>query len=139
MQMQTRAVPRRLRQPAFWAAAAPLLCAVHCAAAPLAVLALPAFAASESVERGFMGVSALLAAAFLASGIRQHGRWIVAAPVAAGAALWLAAELPGSPLPHSLTNAFGGLLLASGMLWNATLRHRAACRGCGCPAHAHGD
>lgn len=134
--MRSAPVSSRVRQPAFWAAAAPLLCAVHCAAAPVLVAVLPSLGVSEGVERVLMALSAALAAGFAISGIRSHGRAVVLLPLAAGLLLWVTGSLDLLPvLPEAVAHAAGGALMAAGMLWNANLRHRAACRGCGCPAH----
>ena len=119
-----------------WAAAVPLLCAVHCIAAPVLVLAAPALALDGGVEAAAQGFSAALAALAAWSGIRAHRRWTVLAPMTAGLALWTTpAAIGWAGLAESAAHAAGGVLLAAGMVWSARLRHRAACASCGCPAH----
>jgi hypothetical protein len=119
-----------------WAAALPLLCAAHCVASPLLVLAAPALALSEGSEAAVKLASAALAAGLVWSGVRAHGRLAVALPVLAGAAVWAAAAALGADgAAERLWTAAGAVLLAAGMSWNAQLRHRATCRACGCAAH----
>lgn len=120
---------------ALFAAAAPLLCAVHCAAAPLVALALPSLGVHGPLEGAFKLASGLIAVLFVAGGVRAHGRRVVALPVAAGLALWVAGGLAGTLAAETVASVAGGLLLAAGLWWNASLRHRAACHHCGCPAH----
>lgn len=114
-----------------WAGAVPLLCAAHCAASPLLVLAAPALALSEAGEAWVKAVSALVAAAVVGVGVRAHRRASVLVPVAAGIALWAAVvALDAHGAAGRLAAAAGGVLLAGGMFWNAHLRHRATCRAC---------
>ncbi|HEX2191266.1 MAG TPA: MerC domain-containing protein [Longimicrobiaceae bacterium] len=125
-----------LRRPALWSAALPLACAAHCVAMPLAALFVPVLGHSTGVETGILLVTAVLAAAALRSGVRAHGRRAVWLPVAVGFAIW-SASLAGwtQPLPEPATTVLGSLLVAAGMVRSARLRHEAACRSCGCPAH----
>lgn len=114
-----------------WAGAVPLLCAAHCAASPLLVLAAPALALSEAGEAWVKAASLLMAALVTAAAVRAHRRPAAALPVAAGALVWavvLAADAHGTG--GRLATAAGGVLLAGGMFWNAHLRHRATCRTC---------
>lgn len=119
-----------------WAAALPLLCAAHCVASPLLVLAVPALGWGHEAEPIVQAASALLAAGTAWSGIRQHNRPVVLLPMLAGVALWvIAALLDLHGVAEAVTGVAGGLLLAGGMLWSGRLRHDAACHHCGCPAH----
>ncbi|HEY0017502.1 MAG TPA: MerC family mercury resistance protein [Longimicrobium sp.] len=117
-------------------AAAPLLCAAHCIAAPLAVALVPALAAAEAHERAAMGASLVLALLAVLAGVRVHRRAGPLAVVGAGALLW-GATLALPRLPEAGAAIAASLLMAAGTLWSARLRHRATCAGCGCPA-AHG-
>ena len=120
-----------------WAAAVPLLCAVHCVASPVLVMAAPALAPGRGGEAVVQAASAVLAALMAWSGIRAHGRRAVLAPMVAGLALWGAPAMTGwTGAAETLAHAAGGVLLAGGMIWSARLRHDAACHHCGCPAHA---
>jgi hypothetical protein len=120
-----------------WAAAVPLLCAVHCLASPVLVMAAPALALGHRGEAVVQATSAVLAAMMAWSGIRAHGRRAVLAPMLAGLVLWSAPALAGwTGAAETLAHAAGGVLLAGGMIWSARLRHTAACHHCGCPAHA---
>jgi hypothetical protein len=119
-----------------WAAAVPLLCAVHCIASPVLVMAAPALALGHGGEAVVQAASAVLAALMAWSGIRAHGRLAVLAPMLAGLVLWGAPALVGwTSVAETAAHAAGGLLLAGGMIWSARLRHRAACHHCACPAH----
>jgi MerC mercury resistance protein len=120
-----------------WAAAVPLLCAVHCLASPVLVMAAPAMALGRGGEAVVQAASAVLAVLMGWSGIRAHGRRAVLAPMGVGVALWVAPALAGwTGAAETVAHAAGGVLLAGGMIWSARLRHRAACNHCGCPAHA---
>lgn len=119
-----------------WAAVLPLLCAAHCLATPLLVLAVPALGLGHQAEPLVHAASALLAGAAAWSGIRTHGRHAVLLPMLAGAALWMVSALLGlHGAAEAVMGVTGGLLLAGGMLWSGRLRHDAACHHCGCPAH----
>ncbi|HEU0016115.1 MAG TPA: MerC domain-containing protein [Longimicrobium sp.] len=127
-------VPLRLT----WAASVPLLCAVHCVATPLLVLFSPALALSTGAELAVQATAVLLAAVIAPLGLRAHGRWEVLLPMLLGAGLWAIARGTEPAAAWEITLDVGGaLLLAGGMVWNARLRHRAACHSCGCPAHGH--
>lgn len=121
-----------------WAAAVPLLCAVHCLASPVLVMAAPALALGHGAEALVQAVSAVLAGLMAWSGTRAHGRRAVLAPIVAGVVLWAAPALVGwTGMMETAAHAAGGILLAGGMIWSARLRHDAACHHCGCPAHEH--
>lgn len=128
-------VPRALRRMEAWAAAAPLLCAVHCMAAPLVLALAPRFAPGEAAERAVLAGSILLAATAAALGRRVHGRWAPLLVVLAGALLWLAGLV--ARLPEEPATIGASVLLAAGTLWSARLRHNATCPRCGCHAHPH--
>ncbi|HEX8317170.1 MerC domain-containing protein [Longimicrobium sp.] len=130
--------PARARTaPAFgWAAALPLLCSVHCVAAPLLTVVAPAFAIAPATEHAVQFASAVLAVIMAWSGLRAHRRTIVLAPMALGMGVWAVAETVGvGGAAEQAAHVAGGLLLAAGMLWNGHLRHHASCHHCGCPAH----
>lgn len=119
-----------------WAAALPLLCAAHCVASPLLVLAVPALGLGHEAEPLVQGASALLAAGAAWSGIRTHRRVAVLLPMLGGVLLWMvSAGLGLHGAAEAVTGVAGGLLLAGGMLWSGRLRHDASCNHCGCPAH----
>ncbi|HEX5872009.1 MAG TPA: MerC family mercury resistance protein [Longimicrobium sp.] len=121
-----------------WAAAVPLLCAVHGLASPVLVMAAPALALGHGVEALVQAVSAALAGLMAWSGIRAHGRRAVLVPIVAGVVLWAAPGLVGwTGMMETAAHAAGGILLAGGMIWSARLRHDAACHHCGCPVHEH--
>lgn len=118
-----------------WAAAAPVLCAAHCLAAPLLIAAAPALAPGEAYERAFMAAAVALAACAVLLGFRAHRRLAPLLLVAAGALLWMS-PLVIQDVPEIAATAAASLLMAGGTVWSARLRHREACGGCGCLAHA---
>jgi hypothetical protein len=115
---------------------APLACAAHCIATPLAMAFLPGLA-PHGAEWPFFVVGALLALGAALSALRLHRRRTVAAAVLAAIGAW-AASLAGlfAPLPEELTTVAACVALAAAVHHGARLRHRAACAGCGCPGHA---
>ena len=128
----------RASRGAWLAAAAPLACAVHCIAAPLVVLVLPAAGVHGPVETAVKLASAALALSFGWSGVRAHRRPAVLVPVMLGLALWVASSHAVGLLPETIGSALGGVMMAAGLGWSASLRHRAVCGACACPAHPHG-
>jgi hypothetical protein len=130
-------VPRSLRRMEAWAAAAPLLCAAHCMAAPLVLALAPRLAPGEAAERAVLAGSILLAGAAAALGRRVHRRRAPLLVVLAGALLWLAGL--AALLPEEPATIGASLLLAVGTLWSARLRHTATCHRCGCGAHSHAE
>ncbi len=72
-----------------------MICAVHCMALPLLLAILPAiglgFLLNESLEKGFVIVSVLVAGLSLLWGIRLHGRWRAIPVYVLGATLLLLA------------------------------------------------
>lgn len=134
--MSTTSAPARPASAFRWAAALPLLCSVHCIAAPMLAVAAPALAIAPAAEHAIQFVSALLAMAMAWSGLRAHGRPLVLVPMALGMGVWAVAETVGvEGAAEQAAHVAGGVLLAAGMLWNGHLRHQALCHHCGCPAH----
>lgn len=127
------AQPRQLS--VIWSAIAPLLCAIHCAAAPLLVVAAPGFARIAKLEWPMMGMALALGGWALARGYGVHhrpGPWRV---FGLGLVLWVASLLGWlEPLPEEVTTVVGSLVVAASLFWNARLVHRSSCRTCGCPA-----
>jgi hypothetical protein len=98
----------KLRDPHAWAIAAPLLCAVHCAATPLFVLFLPALALTHGQEAVLLGLSAVVALMALVPGIRVHGRPEVFIPLALGVFVWGAALAHWlHPIPEPVASSAG--------------------------------
>jgi MerC mercury resistance protein len=121
-----------------WATAAPLVCAVHCVAAPLLVAVAPRLTLTEAHERGLVAGSLVVAAATLSLGVRVHRRRAVWLPVTAGTVLWLLSRfLP--PSAEGPVTVAASLLMAGGTFWSARLRHLATCRRCGCIASLPAD
>lgn len=129
--------PHLLGRAETWAAAAPLLCAAHCIAAPLLVALAPRLALAEAHERTLMGAALVLAAFTTLLGVRVHRRASPLLLVFAGALLWLGAS--AVPVPEEAATVAASLLMAGGTLWSARLRHLVSCPRCACPASAAGD
>lgn len=114
-----------------WASAA---CAVHCAGSPALVLVLPAAAFGEVIEQGLLVALLVLAVVMLVHGVRRHGNWRPALPVAAALALWVSA-LGGvaEGMLHAGVIGAGGMFSFWGLRWNRQLVEACSCEsGCGC-------
>jgi MerC mercury resistance protein len=111
-----------------WATALPAACAVHCALTPLAVLALPFVAISTKAEAVLLGLAVVLASVSLSATWHSHGRVSVFGLAALGALIW-GLSLGGlfEPLPETLTDGIGGMVLAAALFWNGRLRHESVC------------
>ena len=112
------------------AAYAAALCGLHCALTPVLVLATPALALSEGVERAVWVGTAFLGAVTLAAGPARRNAALVLTFVG-GAVLW-AASLAGwlAPLPETLTSTAGSLTLAGALVQSARLCQAGACSVC---------
>jgi hypothetical protein len=131
---ETRSARRSGGWRATLPAAFPVLCAVHCLAAPLVVVFAPALAPNRQVESVLLLLSVGLSIVLLRWGVRAHGRRIVWLPAMTGLAVWAGAHVLLRGGAELAGEVVGALLLASGLLWNAWLSHRAGCSGCGAPA-----
>ena len=112
------------------AACAALWCGVHCAVTPLLVLAAPALALSEGIERIAWFGTVLLGTVTLGLGpARTRPRVVLS--FAAGALLW-GASLAGwlEPLPETLTSAAGSLILAGALVLSARACRAGVCEDC---------
>ncbi|HEY0179412.1 MAG TPA: MerC domain-containing protein [Dokdonella sp.] len=111
-------------------ATASFLCAVHCAALPLVIAALPAlgleFLADHRFERVFIACASALAATTLYLGFRRHQRFRAFWFLLPGIVLLLAGITidadHGSPV-HAVLVAIGGTLVALAHLTNLRLTH----------------
>ena len=111
-------------------ATASFLCAVHCAALPLVIAALPAlglsFLANHRFERGFIAFASVLALTTLVVGFRRHRQfrafWFLAPGI-----LFLCAgiivDFEQSATAHAVLVAIGGTLVAISHLTNLRLAH----------------
>jgi hypothetical protein len=109
-----------------WGWMVPMVCAVHCLAAPVMLVIVPAFASSPLVEGALMAVAFLFAVPIVLAGVQVHGRATVWLPIAFGSLLWIAelAEAP-IPAPGTVLTVSGSLLVAMGLVLNSRLRARA--------------
>lgn len=119
------------------AAAAPLICAIHCAITPLLVVSLPALAGGVWFEVGTYVLSFLLATWSVVTGVRHHGAWQVALPVVGGLLAWgLLLVAPTEPPYAEALRGVAAATVAVGLLWNARRRHHAGASERCCPACA---
>lgn len=120
------------------AAAAPLLCAIHCVATPLLVAVLPAFAMGHAAEVAMFGVSVVLVGWAVRTGTVVHRHVGPTLMAGLGVSSWgalLFGALP--PVGGELGIALAALLTAGGLVWNARLRHSAGEVGCSCTSCGH--
>ena len=105
-------------------------CGLHCVLTPLLVVAAPALALSEGVERIAWVGTVVLGGMMLALG-PARGNWAVLLAFGGGAALW-AASLAGrlEPLPETVTSAAGSLTLAGALVQSARACRADACSVC---------
>lgn len=120
------------------AAAAPLLCAVHCVATPLLVAVMPAFAVGHTAEVMMFVTSVALVVWATRSGTMVHRHAGPAMVAGLGLSTWgalLFGVLPS--VGGELGIALAALLTAGGLVWNARLRHWATEMGCSCTSCGH--
>lgn len=112
------------------AACAAAWCGLHCALTPVLVVAAPALALSEGVERVAWAGTVLLGAAMLLLGPARRSVPVILI-FAGGSGLW-AASLAGwlEPLPETVTSSAGSLTIAGAMVLSARLCHAASCAVC---------
>ncbi len=109
----------------------PLICAVHCLAAPALVLISPAFGENPLIEFGALGLALAFGIPAVRAGWCEHGnrRPLILAGV--GILIWSTSLLGLVPLePVGLVHAAGAVLTGAGLLWNASAR-----RSCSCAVH----
>jgi len=124
-------VTSRVR-PASMAFIAPLICAVHCLAAPFLVLFLPGFAIGARAEQWLLVGSTVLAGWFLAQGWRVHRRLWVPLVGGAGVLLWtLSLARVVDVVPEPVTTVLGAVLLA-GALFVSVRMQPDGLQGCAC-------
>ena len=112
------------------AAGAAAWCSLHCALTPFLVVAAPALALSEGVERAVWAGTVLLGAMMLLLGPARRNA-VVMLTFGGGAALW-AASLAGwlEPVPETVTSTAGSLTLAGALLQSARICQAGACSVC---------
>ena len=112
------------------AAGAAAWCGLHCALTPFLVVAAPALALSEGVERVLWVGTVVLGAVILVLGPARRNAPLILT-FAGGAVLW-AASLAGwlSSLPENLTSAAGSLTLAGALVGSARVCQAGACSVC---------
>lgn len=111
-------------------ATASFLCAVHCAALPLIIAALPAlgltFLANHRFERGFIAFASVLATTTFIVGFRRHRRfrafWFLV-PGLAFLTAGVIVDFDQSAIAHAVLVSIGGTLVAVSHLTNLRLAH----------------
>lgn len=112
-----------------WGAFIPLVCVVHCMAAPLLIVAAPTFAQHRLIEGGLITFASIVGLAAVIRGARIHGQWRLLTPVLAGIVLWVCAMLGlVRGIPETALSMPAGALVAGAMLLDSRLRH-------GCSRH----
>ena len=111
-------------------------CGLHCALTPFLVVAAPALALAESVERAMWGGTVLVGVVLLVLSPACMNAAVVLT-FAGGAALW-AASLAGwlEPLPETVTSAAGSLTLAGALVQSARICQAGDCSACADEEHA---
>ena len=111
-------------------------CGLHCAVTPFLVVAAPALALSEGVERAVWVGTVLLGAVMLLMGPARRNATLILVFVG-GAALW-AASLAGwlEPLPENVSSAAGSLTLAGALMQSARVCQAGTCSICADDEHA---
>ena len=112
------------------AACAATWCGLHCAVTPFLVVAAPALALSEGVERAMWVGTVLLGAVMLIIGPARRKPALILT-FAGGAVVW-AASLAGwlEPLPENVTSAAGSLILAGTLFQSARVCQAGECAVC---------
>ncbi len=111
--------------------AAPVLCALHCLAAPLLIVAAPALAPNPAVERAMFVGSALLAVIIVVRALRLGAPAAALILVAVGIGIWGASVWIGlASLPERATTVLGSMMVAVGLVWSG--RACPAERSCEC-------
>jgi hypothetical protein len=113
---------RLFPHPWGWASLAPLLCAVHCAVTPILVVLAPTLAPGETIEWVLLGLTVILGAWAIASGLKRHGRFGPAFPITLGILAWGASLMHiFHPIPEEATTIVASLTVAMGLVWNARI------------------
>ena len=110
-----------------------LLCAVHCALLPVVFVVLPSvglsLALDDGVELAFVVFASLIGSASLVRGFRTHRVALALALLAPGLGLlWAGVRWPPlheALVPHALTMALGGTLVAIAHYLNGRYVRRA--------------
>jgi hypothetical protein len=116
-----------------------MLCALHCAALPFLLVALPTlslgFFGTSEFEFGFVGFATLLGTTSLWAGFRRHRRRRPPVLMALGlAAVWIGVTVPtvhDDMVAHAVVMSLGGALISVAHLLNFRLGqghvHDASC------------
>jgi hypothetical protein len=103
-----------------------LLCALHCLAMPLLLLALP-FMAEHGFERGLLTAIGGVALVAIGGGVLVHRRFVALAPFLVGFAALVVAQLLGAHTSSGLLFSLAASLLLVTAHWLNARTCRAAC------------
>ena len=114
----------------------PLVCAVHCMVTPVISPVLSVAGHNPGLEYGRLSVALLVAAISYGFGLKHHRNHLVWSLGLLGFLIW-GMSLGDTPLPFSEAqgSTVGSVTVASTLLWNGHLRHKATCGECVCPIH----
>lgn len=113
------------------AAAAPVICILHCLAAPVLAVVAPVLAENHLVELALMGTSLAMGLSLAHGGIRRHGnRWIWAPVVLALVLFTGSAAGLVEGFAEQLATVGGSLSVLAVLGWDARLRWSCNCRDC---------
>jgi hypothetical protein len=105
----------------------PLICAVHCVAAPLLVGVAPGLAPTPTAEWILLAVAVSIAAPVLVRGVSRTRELLALLTGAVGVLIWLLSVLGTlDPAPEEVTTTLGSLLLAASLVMR--MRQRAGTR-----------
>lgn len=131
---------RLFPHPWGWATLAPIACAIHCLAAPVAVAISPALAPGKTAEWALLVVTAALVAWAIPAGLRRHGEWLPTALVGGGLALWVLSLLHlFHGVPEEATTVLGSMTVAAGLFRNARINCDTAGEACSACEHDAAD
>lgn len=130
MKVSIATYPRLAAAGSRFTACAAAWCGIHCALTPVLIVAMPALALSEALERGVFLGTVVLGAMMLAMGpARTH--LSILSVFTGGVATW-GASFAGilEPLPESLTSSIGSLMIAASLLWSVQVCETDQCTVC---------
>ena len=114
----------------------PLVCAIHCILTPLATPTLSVLGHNSGVEYGLLAAAFVMAMTAFGFALKHHRNALVWLMGLIGFLVW-GVSLTGGFLSFSEAqgSTVGSVTVASTLLWNGHLRHKAICGECVCPVH----
>lgn len=110
------------------AVAAPVLCALHCLAAPVLAVLAPALAENAGVEVALVGATLATGANAGRGGVALHGDGRLWLLVVLASLLFAAKAAAGhSDAIELAVTVLGSMCIVAALAWDARLRRRCAC------------